>query len=90
MQTDRLIDIRRFIVSSSDWYEDAPKKNVNCVPHPILCRSLPREEPAHKQWALSLCTWRMWTNLIKSRCHLNLKCRIIWKGLEKGLQAYVV
>jgi hypothetical protein len=37
------------------------------------------------QCALILCTWRIWTNLIKSRCHPNLKRHIIWKGSAKGL-----
>jgi hypothetical protein len=90
MRTDRLTDMGKFIVFSSNWYENAPKSMKISFPHPVLHRSLSREEPEHKQWALSLCTWRMRTNLIKSRCHLNLKRRIIWKGLENGLHAYVV
>jgi hypothetical protein len=36
-------------------------------------------------FALILCTWKIWTNLIKSRCHPNLKRHIIWKGSAKGL-----
>jgi len=87
-QTEGHVEVHSFFFKLV--WERAWKKMEIAFPHPIPCRSLSREEPAHKQWALSLCTCRIWTNLIKSRCHLNLKCRIIWKGLEKGLQAYVV
>lgn len=41
VRTDRLIDMRRLIVSSSNWYENAPKKNGNCVPPPNSMQNPP-------------------------------------------------
>lgn len=59
-----------------------PLPPTNCGPY------IKAPSRIHTPPSVICCTWRTWTNLIKSRCHLNLKCHIIWEGSAKGF--YVV